>query len=311
MDAAQVPLLCRVLGSADYEELKRQLAALRAEATASQATLKFESQAVLTVRGESAAREAELRAQLDKATANLRDQLEKAARARRMHERRVVREKKALQAKADELTALLEQQHQRQLEELEAAAAQHAAALKAARREAADARSVLDNQLSRLSAEASEHEGQLQQQRASELAAARQEAALQVAALQDAIAALRSRCTQLEKQARQAADAGSRERAQAAEWRARASEQQARAEVAEQAAQEQGAAADEARRDAEGLRGQLESARLNAAAHAAAQRNKSEGELAAVQERFMALLQRKDSTIAALRQQLQLLDAAL
>ena len=55
----------------------------------------------------------------------------------------VGRERKALQARADELAGLLEQQHHKQQEALRTAAQEHGAALKAAHAEAADARSVL------------------------------------------------------------------------------------------------------------------------------------------------------------------------
>ena len=107
-------------------------------------------------REEGAARQAELRSELEKAQAAQRDQLEKAARYRRQHERWAhrwvplftcvclrpavafhrsaqhphrsttsCREKKALQGQADDLAAQLQQQHLRHEAELRALREEH------------------------------------------------------------------------------------------------------------------------------------------------------------------------------------------
>lgn len=312
--------------------------------------LQWEGAAIRAAVADSDARERELQSQLEKATSSLRDQIEKAAKARRQHERCValqfnarlaawrvslaanhstttqpthprprtgtpLSDKKVLQAKADELRALMEQRHQEHQDALRAAAAAHAEELKTARLAvAADARSVLEAQLSRLSAEASAQEGHLVEQHAHELAAARSEAMQQLAALQEELSQLRLRCSQLERQARQGADAVARERGRAGEWQQAAAAAEARAQQAERdaaaARAELAAAAKEAGSHAARLQ-QLEREKEEAAVSATAASEAGAAELQAVQSRFLALLQKKDTTISALQGQLAELDAAL
>ena len=227
------------------------------------------------------------------------------------------RERRGLQAKADELAAQLEAAHQRQAE------AQRAVAAEAAAQRAALVRDVTvrcvcgrtfggeacfltrltppstpcqpqDAELAKLVAESEEQAATLEQQYQAALAVQATQAGHQQWQLEAARAALQHRCSELDRHL-----AASRRRLAEAEegWSALRDEHAAALAAAQQAAAaaEQRCAAAEHR---------LAAATAEAEAQLQALRQRREAEAEELQQRLLGVVAAKDATIAALQHQL-------